>query len=166
MIYFNNDGTPFVADHGGLGYKGPLSQLDAGAFTMIRKLSGSGNLDQIFTDGFISNPLERHSIFGRATYDITDNVSAYVQTNYSNVVVKQRGGLPPAITVWQAPVPVNAATPLPAALQSLLNSRAVVAGTPAGTTGPTSPWSLAQVLDYNDRSTPPIPTMSGRSLQA
>ncbi|MEO8306615.1 MAG: TonB-dependent receptor [Pseudomonadota bacterium] len=153
VIYFNNDGTPFTADHGGLGYKGPLNSLDAGAFTMIRKLTGSGNLDQIFTDGFLSSPLERHSIFGKATYDITDNVSAYVQTNFSNVVVRQRGGLPPAITVWQAPIPVNAATPLPAALQSLLNSRAVVTtGTPppaAGTTGPTSPWSLFQVLDYN-----------------
>ena len=53
------------------------------------------------------------------------------------------------ITVWQAPIPVNAATPIPAALQSLLNSRAVVPTAPAGTTGPTSPWSLYQVLDYN-----------------
>jgi outer membrane receptor protein involved in Fe transport len=148
VIYFNNDGTPFTADHGGLNYKGPLNSLDAGAFTMIRKLSSNGNLDQIFTGGFVSTPLERHSLFGRANYDITDNVNAYVQTSYSNVVVKQRGGLPPAITVWQAPVPVNAATPIPAALASLLASRAV---DPAATnpTGPTSPWSLAQVLDYN-----------------
>ncbi len=107
VFYFNNDGTPFVADHGGLGYKGPLNSLDAGAFTMIRKLTGTGNLDQIFTGGYVSNPLERHSMFGRATYDIADHLEAYVQTTYSNVVVDQRGGLPPAITVWQAPIPVN-----------------------------------------------------------
>ena len=149
VIYFNNDGTPFTADHGGLSYKGPLNNLDAGAFTMIKKLTGSGNLDQTFTDGFVSTPLERHSLFGRATYDIKDGLTAYVQTSYSNVVVNQRGGLPPAITVWQAPVPVNAATPIPAALASLLNSRVVDPTAAAGATGPNSPWSLAQVLDYN-----------------
>jgi len=149
VIYFNNDGTPFTADHGGLSYKGPLNNLDAGAFTMIKKLTGSGNLDQTFTDGFVSTPLERHSLFGRANYDIKDGLTAYVQTSYSNVVVNQRGGLPPAITVWQAPVPVNAATPIPAALASLLNSRVVDPTAAAGATGPNSPWSLAQVLDYN-----------------
>ena len=137
QIFFNNDGSPFIVANG-LGYKGPIGALDAGAFTMIKKLT-NGNLDQIFTGGYVSSPLERHSMFGRATYDITDHMSAYVQTNYSNVVVEQRGGLPPAITTWQAPIPVNAATPLPAALTSLLASRP----TPGAT------WSLYQVLNYN-----------------
>ncbi len=148
VIYFNNDGTPFTADKGGLGYKGPLNAMDAGAFTMIKRLT-NGNLDQAYTEGYLSTPLQRHSMFGRANYDITDDLSAYVQTSYSNVVVDQRGGYPPALTVWQAPIPVNAATPIPAALQSLLNSRAVVPTAAAGTTGPTSPWSLFQVLNYN-----------------
>ena len=138
---------------------------------MIRKRTGSGNLDQTFTEGFVSIPLERHSIFGTATYDITENVSAYVQTNYSNVVVRQRGGLPPAVTVWQAPIPVNAATPIPAALQTLLNSRAVVTtGTPppaAGTTGPTlavEPVPGAGLQRRHQHA--PTPTMSGRAWPA
>lgn len=146
QLFFNTDGTPFVVANG-LGYKGPLNALDAGAFTMIKKLN-SGNLDQIFTEGYVSSPLERHSLFGRATYDINDNISGYVQGNYSNVVVEQRGGYPPAVTVWQAPIPVNAATPIPAALASLLASRVVVPTAAAGTTGPTSPWSLYQVINY------------------
>jgi outer membrane receptor protein involved in Fe transport len=147
QIFFNNDGSPFVIAKG-LGYNGPLNSLNAGAFTMIKKLA-NGNLDQIFTDGYVSTPLERHSMFGRATYEITDNLSGYVQTSYSNVVVNQRGGLPPAITVWQAPIPVNSATPLPAALSALLASRVTDPTKAAGTTGPTAPWSLYQVLDYN-----------------
>jgi outer membrane receptor protein involved in Fe transport len=147
VIYFNNDGTPYVAA-GGVGYKGPLNSLNAGAFTMIKKLT-NGNLDDVYTEGYVSTPLERHSMFGRANYQITDNLDAYVQTSYSNVVVNQRGGFPPALTVWQAPIPVDAATPIPAALASLLASRAVVPTAPAGTTGPNSPWSLSQVLDYN-----------------
>ena len=77
-------------------------------------------------------------MFGRATYEITDDLSAYVQTNYSNVVVKQRGGLPPAVTIWQAPIPRDSRT-LPAALNTLLNSRAQ----------PNADWSLYQVMDYN-----------------
>ena len=57
----------------------------------------------------------------------------------SNVEVIQRGGLPPAITVWQAGNVPRDGRALPAALNALLDSRP----------DPTAPWSLFQVLDYN-----------------
>ena len=93
---------------------------------MIRKLASNGNLDQIFTGGFVSTPLERHSLFGRASYDITDNVSAYVQTSYSNVSREYSA----AACRRQSPCgrhqfPSTRRTPIPAALASLLASRAV-----------------------------------------
>ncbi len=49
--------------------------------------------------------VERRSVFGRATLDLNDNLTAFAQATYSNIQVTTRGGYPPAITVWQAPVP-------------------------------------------------------------
>ncbi|MGV3592758.1 MAG: TonB-dependent receptor domain-containing protein, partial [Gammaproteobacteria bacterium] len=84
-------------------------------------------------------PLERHSVFMRGNYDLNDSLNAFVQANYSNVEVTQRGGLPPAITVWQAGNVPRDGRALPPALNALLDSRP----------DPTAPWSLFQVLDYN-----------------
>ncbi len=151
-IRFNTDGSAFV-DAGGRGYKGPLNCWDndiCGPYTGVKKVS-NGNLQQVFTEGFISTPLERHSVFMRGNYDLNDNLNAFVQANYNNVAVVQRGGLPPAITVWQAGNVPRDGRALPAALNALLDSR----GTVATNTGATAaeranaPWSLFQVLDYN-----------------
>lgn len=137
QIFFNDDGSPFVVA-GSLGYNGPLNCLsNCGAFTGVKKLA-NGNLDQFFTGGYASTPLDRHSFFAKGEYHFNDNITGYLQATYSNVAVTQRGGLPPAVTVWQAPIPRDGRT-LPAALNSLLDSRA----NPAGY------WSLYQVLDYN-----------------
>ena len=130
---FNNNGTPFV-NLQGYGYNGPLGSLDAGRFTMLNRLS-NGNLDQKYITQYASTPLERYSFFMRGRYDITDNVSAFAQANYSNIKVTTRGNLAPAITVWQAPIPRDG-RPLPAALNTLLDSRP----------RPNDPWSLYQVL--------------------
>jgi outer membrane receptor protein involved in Fe transport len=136
---FNEDGTVFT-DVGGYGYNGPLNCWDVeqcGPFTGIKQLA-NGNLDQTFTEGLLSNPMERHSVFMSGTYAITDTVSAFVQANYTNAEVTTRGGIPPAITVWQAPIPRDGRT-LPADLNALLDSR----------DRPNDGWSLYQVLDYN-----------------
>ncbi len=137
QIYFNTDGTPFVSTKG-YGYNGPLNCLvGCGSFTMIKKLA-NGNLDQVDTNGFASTPLTRYSFFTKGKYDFTDQLGAFLQTNYSHVDVLQRGGLPPAVTVWQAPIPRDGRA-VPAALNALLDSRA----NPAGA------WSLYQVLNWN-----------------
>ncbi|MEP7243770.1 MAG: TonB-dependent receptor, partial [Gammaproteobacteria bacterium] len=132
---FDNSGNVFVTQKG-YGYTGPIGELDAGRYTMVNRLA-NGNLDQKYTTQYISTPLQRHSLFLRGRYDITDNISAFVQGNYSNIQVDTRGNLAPAVTVWQAPVPRDGRA-LPAALNALLDSRA----------RPNDPWSLYQVLNY------------------
>lgn len=139
-IYFNDDGTPFIQDQG-IGYKGALNCFDletCGPFTGMKKLD-NGDLSQHFTEGFISTPLERHSIFMRGNYDLTENIGIFGQVNYSNVEVMQRGGIPPAITVWQADSIPRDGRELPDALNTLLDSRP----------DPGGDWALFQVLDYN-----------------
>ena len=139
-IYFNSDGTPFVQPRG-YGYNGPTNCFDleeCGHYTGINRLT-NGDLTQHFTEGYLSTPLERHSLFFRGTYEIADGISAYMQTNYSHVEVTTRGGIPPAITVWQAPSVPRDGRALPAALNTLLDSRA----------DPAAPWALFNVLHYN-----------------
>jgi outer membrane receptor protein involved in Fe transport len=157
---FNNDGTVFVTQQG-INYRGPLNCLDpaqCGAFTGIKRLT-NGNLDQMSTVGLLQAPMERFSTFLKGHYDIGDSLSAFAQANYANIEVLTNGGIPPAITVWQSPVPRDGRA-LPADLNALLDSRCVAAvGAPAGdcsvTTFPdgsprsAGPWSLYQVLNYN-----------------
>lgn len=146
QIFFNDDGTPFAVA-GGLGYKGPLNCLSGcGIFNGMKKLTttaANGNLDQFYTEGFASTPMTRHSFFAKGEYNFNDNITGYLQAQYSNVVVQQRGGFPPAVTVWQAPIPRDGRT-LPQALNDLLDSRA----------NPAGHWSLYQVLDYTGPITP------------
>jgi len=139
-IYFNADGSPFVVQ-GGLGYNGPINAYDnCGDFCGI-KILNNGNLDQNGRqlDFYLSSPLERHSLFVRGNYDITDNITAFTQVNYSRINVDQTGGVPPAITVWQAPEVPRDGRALPPVLEGLLDSRA----------NPDAPWPLFQVLSYN-----------------
>src|SRR5690606_17603624 len=98
-IYFNPDGTPFVIG-GGLGYNGPLGQIfpDAQGYVGVHR-NRNGNLNTQFTGGMASTPQERRSLFGRATYEVSENLSAFAQITYSNNVVTTTGGIPPAITV-------------------------------------------------------------------
>jgi iron complex outermembrane recepter protein len=155
---FNEDGSIFVTQ-GGLGYNGPFNCMDCGSFTMMKRLT-NGNLDQFGTTNLLSAPLERYTAFLRGNYELGDNLSAFARANYANVVTETRGGIPPAITVWQSPVPRDGRA-LPAALNTLLNSRCLAPppgsapGTPCNPNFPDgSPrsagyWSLYQVLDYN-----------------
>jgi iron complex outermembrane recepter protein len=153
QINFNGDGTPYVAA-GGVGYNGPLNSLDYGRYMAIKKLNSQttnpNTLDQAFTQGYASVPLERHSLFGRGSFNFTDNISAFTQIQYSNVKVETRGGLPPAITIWHADVPRYAGDPgLPASLVSLLNSRTKTDPvTKQVVSASADPWTLYQVLDY------------------
>jgi iron complex outermembrane recepter protein len=137
---FNPDGSIFVTQQG-YGYNGPLNCLEGcGHYTMIKQLTG-GNLDQPGTEGLLQAPMERFSSFLKGRYDIGDNIAGFVQANYANIEVETRGGVPPAITVWQSPMPRDG-RPLPADLNTLLDSR-------TGAAGPGGYWSLYQVLDYN-----------------
>jgi iron complex outermembrane receptor protein len=144
-IYFNPDGSPFVLA-GAHGYNGPFDSPsqhtpEGAGYTGVR-LQPNGDLGQVSFAGQASSPLTRRSLFGRATREINDNLTAFVQANYSNVEVTTTGGYPPAITVWSAPIPVDGRA-IPAALQTLLDSR-TLNGNPV----PDNPWTLFRVLDF------------------
>jgi len=139
-IYFNADGSPFIVA-GGLGYNGPFNAYDNCSDYCGIKILDNGNLDQNGRqlDFYMSSPLERHSLFVRGNYAVSDNISAFAQVNYTRVDVNQTGGVPPAITVWQAPEVPRDGRALPAVLEGLLDSRAT----------PDAPWPLFHVLSYN-----------------
>ena len=128
-IYFNTNGVPFVIP-GARGFTGPFTTqagnqtADLGDGIWGMRINPNGNLGQVWEGNLASTPQERKSIFGRARYDITDNLTAFAQLNYTNnVVATNQATISPAITVWQAHVPSDG-RPLPAALQALLSSRA------------------------------------------
>ena len=150
QIYYNADGTPFVAQNGGLGYDGPINSLAHGRYAAINVLNSHtaspDSLQQSFTGGLLSSPLTRYSLFGRGHLDLNDDVTAYAQLDYNNIQVKNYGGYAPAITIWSTTIPryntPGSATQdsswLPASLVTLLNSRA----------NPNAPWTLYQSTDY------------------
>ena len=125
-IYFNPDGSPFVLA-GAHGYNGPIDTASAqdgkiGTGYAGVRLQPNGNLGQVAYVGQAQSSEERHSLFGRATHELNDNLTAFAQANYASYAITTTGGYPPAITVWSAPVPLDA-RPIPAALKTLLASR-------------------------------------------
>ncbi len=153
-IYFNPDGSPFVIT-GARGYNGPITDASTPwdqnlttGFGGVRKIP-NGDLGQIGTQmSYASTPLERHSAFGRAHYDISDTLEMFIQGNYSSVDVTTTGGFPPAITVWSAGVPNDGKRYIPPALQALLNARTKTVNGVAGISAANDPWTLFRVLDF------------------
>jgi outer membrane receptor protein involved in Fe transport len=149
-IYFNEDGSPFVvagARGYNSGFDSPSNMSTAGDGFAGMRLAPNGNLVQNGYTHIASTPLERRSAFGRAVVDMSDNLSAFVQANYSSVEVTNTGGgaFAPAITVWSAPVPRDTRT-LPPALVTLLDSRA----------NPAADWTLFRVLDFLGGAIQPV----------
>lgn len=72
VLGYNDDGTLFLANNGPLNYRGPDGLL----FDTGTQLN---NLNQF---ALLQVPLERHTAFGRARFDITDDISAYGQFSY------------------------------------------------------------------------------------
>ena len=140
-IYFNRDGSPFVLA-GARGYNSGFGSTNIGDGYAGMRLQPNGDLGQVSFDGQAQSPLERRSLFGRATHELNDNLSAFAQANYASVGVTTTGGYPPAITVWSAPVPRDG-RPIPAALATLLDSRGPTPGDNAA-----FPWQLFRVLDF------------------
>ena len=144
IFYFNPSGTAYVGQ-GGIGYEGPYNQLTEGSFQaritdrddMVTRQGASGLLDQRYTTQFLSTPSDRYSLFMRGTYDITDNLSAFVQGNYSNSEVITRGNFAPAVTLWSVSIPRDGRA-LPSELNTLLDSRP----------NPQANWQLYQVQNY------------------
>ena len=127
-FYFNRDGTLFKQSPA-LRFNSPEPGL---------KLQSNNALGEGDRTGMASSPLTRYSIFSRGTFKFNDNVSAFIQGNLSSFSVSQILGYAPATSFWGAPVPRDAAHPVPAELAALLDSRP----------DKTAPWQLDRVLDY------------------
>ncbi len=141
---FNPDGTIYDFQTG-VGYNGPIARMDVvgDGFTGI-KVEPNGALGQDPLSGNISSPMERRSLFGRAVYDITDNMTSFVQANFSSVEVDQVAGFVPATSNWAADgIPVDGRY-IPSDLATLLASRAQ----------PTATWVMNRGLDFlgNERT--------------
>ncbi len=88
-FYFNPDGSLYRTSGPGADfYNGPLI-VDGMTFRKRRvdndpappDLNGAISENNLFRQ--VSIPLERHAVFGRAILDIADNVSAFMQANFS-----------------------------------------------------------------------------------
>jgi outer membrane receptor protein involved in Fe transport len=108
------------------GYDGPTTSP-----YLIRE--HNGNLEQNNLRGWLSSPQTRRTIFGRAVYELTDNINVFVQGTYSQSDVSQL--LAPTPLPAGASVPRNPAME-PAELQILLDSRP----------DSTAPWTLARTM--------------------
>jgi outer membrane receptor protein involved in Fe transport len=103
----NPDGTVFknavptgaFTARGAISYTGPLAPTRK-IMTFQNNVVGESN-----QTGYSSSPLERASLFGRAIYDLTDNVQAFVQANYSQVEVDSVGPWTLAIVASAASIP-------------------------------------------------------------
>jgi outer membrane receptor protein involved in Fe transport len=139
-FFFNTNGTAFTpADPDGVyRYNGVLDNR-------LRKIGINGTLTQNQLESLASIPSDRYSLFGRADYDVRDNLSFFVQGNFTKTNVRTVLQFSPAVAGWSAQI-ADPATglrndtryPIPAELATLLNSRA----------NPNAPWELDQVLDF------------------
>jgi outer membrane receptor protein involved in Fe transport len=150
-IYFQPDGRPFTLT--GINYAGPIMSYDMNGdgLTGVHR-QPNGSLQQVNVDALLATPSERRSLFGRASFDMNDNLTAFAQATYANLETTTRGGFPPAITVWQAPVPNDGLRPLPPNLQQLLDSRTYDPDGPAGPqpvqSGAALPWNIFRGIDF------------------
>src|SRR5690606_5325517 len=138
IIGFNNDGTSLynVAGPAIYNYRNPRYPRYAGdSFTT----PATSTLKQHYTaDTLGSLPVERWSVFGRANYDLTDNISMFGQLLYTHYTSLTAGGSPTAANSWAVDIPRDAAHPVPAAFADLLDSRP----------DPDASWRLNKTLTF------------------
>lgn len=116
------------------------------------KVQTNGNLGQNNLSAPLSLPLTRWSVFESAHYDITSDIQAYTEGSFTQDRVTTSVLASPAVQFWGASIPHDAAHPVPAELEALLDSRnGGVNGVDPfdgnAPIGPSSPWALQMDLD-------------------
>lgn len=113
------------------GFSGPLYPDN--------KLLANGTLSPNSFAGYLSSPLERHSLFASGHYEFNDHLTFYVQGNFDqNETTTEIIGYTPAFNQWSVNIPRDAAHPVPAELATILDSRP----------NPNAAWTLYKQLDY------------------
>jgi outer membrane receptor protein involved in Fe transport len=130
QFYINpQDGTVFLQDNAVRnGYTGSLE------FPYKQRTQLNDTLQEADPRRFLSSPLTRYSAFGRAVYDIADNISAFAQGTFVTSNVWTTG---PPNPVTNRVVPRNPAME-PWGLQVLLDSRP----------NPQAPYRMTEVAKY------------------
>ncbi len=110
-FYINHDGSLF-RNTGAIGYTGPTD-------FPYKIRSQTGNIEEVSPASWISTPLKRYSLFGRALYQITDNIAVFAQGSAVSSDVD---------TLLYPTTMLNVETPRqpnhePPALKALLDSR-------------------------------------------
>ncbi|MBU0554491.1 MAG: TonB-dependent receptor [Alphaproteobacteria bacterium] len=109
------------------------------------KILDNGNASLVSKEGYLQLPLRRISMFGNAHYDITDDITAYVQGKFDQNRVRTQSTYAPAFGQLGVGITFDAATcgaavghPVPQDLCDILRSRA----------RPDAPWGLNQNLTF------------------
>lgn len=135
-VYVNPDGTLFLNSSrvGALGYTGPLND----EFKLLGPgTDNPGTLAANWMDQLVSTPLKRYAAFASATYELSDNMNAFLQANVSQMQVDTVLTYAPATSQWAATIPRDG-RPIPAELAALLDSRP----------DPNGPYTLSRTLDF------------------
>jgi iron complex outermembrane receptor protein len=96
----------------------------------------NGALQQNMIETWLSSPMSRTSLFGRGIYDLTDNLTVYVQGNHNRSTVEQQLA-PTSATATSATLPRSPALE-PENLRVLLDSRADA----------NAPWTMQRLPNY------------------
>jgi iron complex outermembrane receptor protein len=131
VFFLNSDGSVFQ-QAGAVGYNGPLE------YPWKVKRRTNGDLNGSFVDRWVTSPLERRSMFGKAEFKLTDSVTTYLQGSFASVKVNSLYAYNPAVQIWNASMPYDADHPVPDELAALLDSRP----------DPTANWNYERRLDY------------------
>jgi outer membrane receptor protein involved in Fe transport len=130
QFYLNPDGNSVFLQNNAVvnGYRGSLE------FPYKIRPQIGNTLQEVDTRRLLSSPLTRYSAFGRATYDVADNITLFAQGTFVNSEIWATG---PPTPVTTPNVPRNPALE-PPALRRLLDSRPDPNGT----------WRLTEVAKY------------------
>lgn len=82
-------------------YRGPLD-LDGFPY---RKIDAQGEIEENIIGHKATVPLERHSMFARANYEVADGLDVFVQTTNVESNLRQLWQWSPAVGGWHAPIP-------------------------------------------------------------
>jgi outer membrane receptor protein involved in Fe transport len=105
--YMNSDGTLYrTAADGRHRYTGGFTQPGIPGNVPWRKYDPiAGTLRENQPRQLAQIPLERYSLFGRAHYDVSENITAFAQVLYSENSTRSVGSDPPMLGGWRTPVP-------------------------------------------------------------
>jgi iron complex outermembrane recepter protein len=101
---FNNTTNGSLSSPGAYKYAGPLTSEECGD-APFRKAMADGSITENNCATRYSAPLDRYALFGRGHYQISDNVSAFLQGNLSRSHTETVFNFNPSGGAWNVQIP-------------------------------------------------------------